>query len=81
MRLTVATANLNARIRSRGLSSREMWTQPDQFSNQQIPLHDQSIIVKQNEHRIANNTHGEKAKAPISTSATQEVPDVHLPTE
>ena len=28
-----------------GSGAREMWTQPDQFSNQQIPLHDQSIIV------------------------------------
>ena len=64
--LAVATANLNARIRSHGLSSREMWTQRDQFSNQQIPLQDQSIIVKQNEQRIANHTHSEKAKAPIA---------------
>ena len=64
--LAVATANLNARIRSRGLSSREMWTQRDQFSNHQIPLHDQNIIVQQNEQRIANHTHSEKAKAPIS---------------
>ena len=29
--LAIATANLNARIRSRSLSSREMWTQRDQF--------------------------------------------------
>ena len=36
------------------------------IQNQQIPLHDQSIIVKQNEHRIANHTHSEKAKAPIA---------------
>ena len=65
--LAVATANLNARIRSRGLSSREMWTQRDQFSNHQIPLHDQSIIVKQHEQRVTNHTHSEKAKAPISS--------------
>ena len=64
--LAVVTANLNTRIRSRGLSSREMWTQRDQFSNHQIPLHDQDIIVQQNEQRIANHTHSEKAKAPIS---------------
>ena len=64
--LAVATANLIARIRSRGLSSREMWIQRDQFSRHQIPLHDQSIIVQQNEQRIANHTHSEKAKAPIS---------------
>ena len=81
MKLALATANLNARIRSRSPSSREMWTQPDQFSNQQIPLHDQKIIVKRNEHRMADHTHGEKAKAPISTPATQEIPDVNLPTE
>ena len=65
--LAVATANLNARIRSRGLSSREMWTQRDQFSNHQVPLHDQSIIVKQHEQRVTNHTHSEKAKAPISS--------------
>ena len=65
--LAVATANLNARIRSRGLSSREMWTQRDQFSNHQIPLHDHSIIVKQHEQRVTNHTHSEKAKAPISS--------------
>ena len=64
--LAVATANLNARIRSRGLSSREMWTQRDQFSNHHIPLHDQNIIVQQNEQSITNHTHSEKAKAPIS---------------
>ena len=64
--LAGATANLNAHIHARGLSSREMWTQRDQFSNHQIPLHDQNIIVQQNEQRIANHTHSEKAKATIS---------------
>ena len=64
--LSVATATLNSRIRSRGLSAREMWTQRDQFSNQQIPLHDQSLIVQQHEQRIANHHHSEKAKAPIA---------------
>ena len=64
--LSVATATLNSRIRSRGFSAREMWTQRDQFSNQQIPLHDQSLIVQQHEQRIANHHHSEKAKAPIA---------------
>ena len=31
--LSIATARLNTRIRNRGLSSREMWTKRDQFSN------------------------------------------------
>ena len=38
--LAVATSALNARIRPRGLSSREVWTQRDQFSNKQLPLAD-----------------------------------------
>ena len=36
--LATATAPLNSRIRSCGLSAREIWTQRDQFSNKQIPL-------------------------------------------
>ena len=40
--------------------------QRDQFSNQQISLHDKSIFFKQNEHRIANHTHSKMAKAPIA---------------
>ncbi|KAL9978907.1 hypothetical protein ACROYT_G016491 [Oculina patagonica] len=70
--LSVATATLNARIRSRGLSAREMWTQRDQFSNQQIPLHDQNLIVQQHEQRIANHHHSEKAKAPIAKNRPAE---------
>ena len=42
--LAVATAALNSHIRSRGLSSREMWTQRDQFSNAQIPLGDDALV-------------------------------------
>ena len=53
--LAIATANLNARIRSRGLSAREMWSQRDQFSNQQIPLLDQELILKQNQQRLSNH--------------------------
>ena len=65
--LTLAVnLNLNARTRSHGLSSREMCTQRDQFSNHQIPLHDQSVIVKQHKQRVTNHTHSKKAKAPIS---------------
>ena len=42
--LAIATARLNSRIRSRGLSARETVTQRDQFSNSQIPLNDQDLI-------------------------------------
>ena len=63
--LAIATANLNACNCSHGLSTREMWTQRDQF-NQQIPLQDQDIILRQNEERMANHPHSEKSKAPVA---------------
>ena len=36
--LSVATANLNTRVRNKGFSARELWTQRDQFTNEQLPL-------------------------------------------
>ena len=66
--LAVATATLNARLRSRGLSAREMWTQRDQFSNRQIPLQDLDIILRQHAQRLTNHPHSEKSKAPVAKS-------------
>ena len=63
--LAVATSALNSRIRSRGLSSREMWTQRDQFPNQQLPLADDHLIVLQHKQRLSNHPHSERAKAPL----------------
>ncbi|KAJ8383044.1 hypothetical protein SKAU_G00038220 [Synaphobranchus kaupii] len=62
--LAVATAALNSRIRSRGLSSREMWTQRDQFSNVQVPLGDGDLVATQHRQRLANHPHSEHSKAP-----------------
>jgi len=45
--LAVATANLNTRIRNRGLSAREMWPQRDQFTNAQIPFSDLQVVRQQ----------------------------------
>ena len=42
--LSVATANPISRIRSRGLSTREMLHQRDQFTNQQVPFSDIQMI-------------------------------------
>ena len=63
--LAVATSTLNSRIRSRGLSSREMWTQRDQFSNKQLPLADDHLIALQHEQRLSNHPHSECSKAPV----------------
>ena len=46
--LAIATARLNSRLRSQDLSSRELWTQRNRFSNEQIPINDfQLILAKQ----------------------------------
>ena len=63
--LAVATSALNSRIRSRGLSSHEMCTQRDQFSNQQLPLADDHLIAYQHEQLLSNHPHSERAKAPL----------------
>jgi hypothetical protein len=62
--LSMATAQLNTKIRSRGLSSREMWTQRDQFSNQQLPVSDRDLILDQHHQRSLNHTSSEISKAP-----------------
>ncbi|CAG2247128.1 unnamed protein product [Mytilus edulis] len=41
-----------------------MWTQRDQFSNNQIPLTDQSLIQRQHELRKSNHSYSEISKAP-----------------
>lgn len=62
--LSLITARFNTRIRSRGLSSREMWTQGDQFSNNQLPVADHELILSQQELRQKNHIHSERAKCP-----------------
>ena len=64
--LSVATATLNSRIRSRGLSAREMWTQRDQFSNIQIPLSYYDLISQQQSPRKANHPSSENSKDPLA---------------
>ena len=50
--LAVVIAGLNSRIRNQGLSSREIWTQRDQFSHDQLPLlSDEQYITQQYKNR------------------------------
>jgi hypothetical protein len=77
--LAVAVARMNSRIRSRGLSSREMLTQRDQFTNEQLPVCDRQLIAEQHKKRLQNHPHSEKAKAPLAkshASASIEVGDL-----
>ena len=68
--LAVATARLNTRIRSRGLSAREIWTHRDQFTNKQIPVADQTLILQQHAGRLENHPYSERSKAPIGSIPT-----------
>ena len=68
--LAKAIARLNARIRSSGLSAREMLFQRDQFSNVQIPVADLDIIRKQHERRLENHLASEKSKCPTQRRQT-----------
>lgn len=74
MSLAIANAAVNSRIRSRGLSSREMWFQRDQFSNKQVPFSDMQLMESQHSLRTANHPHSARSKAPLASSA----PDAKL---
>ena len=60
--LSIATAHLNSRIRNQGLSSRELWTQRDQFTLKQLPIDDRRVIQTQHENRLSNHQHSMKSK-------------------
>ena len=68
MVLSVVTARLNSRIRARGLSAQEMYTQQDQFTNNQLPVSDQRLIRDQYHQRSVNHPYSARAKAPKEKS-------------
>lgn len=74
--LAIATACLNTRLQSRGLSAREMWTQRDQFTCAQLPLADEELIRLQHNIRQRNHAHSEKSKAPHGKTVVPSVIEV-----
>ncbi|XP_063966698.1 uncharacterized protein LOC135156869 [Lytechinus pictus] len=70
--LALATARLNSRIRGVGLSARELWTQRDQFTSEQIPLRDMDVITNQHEKRLSNHGPSMESKAPKRLSSMGE---------
>ncbi len=77
--LAIATARLNSRIRSGGLSSRELLFQRDQFTNTQLPLDDQKVIIDQSNRRHHNHQYSETSKGhnhPRAPAADIHVGDV-----
>ena len=53
--LAVVIAALNSRVRNQGLSSREIWTQRDQFNHDQLPLSDEQYIDQQYKNRLRDH--------------------------
>ena len=72
--LAVATARLKARLRNQGLYSRELWTQRNQFSNEQIPLSDLQHIMEKHRDRQTNHPFSEQAKGGRSPSPSTPPP-------
>ena len=70
--LAIATAQLNSRIRTNGMSSREMWLNRDQFTNDQLPLHDKMIIASQHDRRTSNHGPSELSEAHGRPRATDQ---------
>ena len=61
--LALATANANSRIRRDGLSAREVWTQRDQLTGEQLPIVDRQLILSQNYSCQQNHAPSAKSKA------------------
>ena len=68
--LTTATSFLNSRIRHNGLSAKEVWTQRDQVTGDQLPICDRELILNQHAQRIANHGPSSKCKAHGKTGTT-----------
>lgn len=62
--LAIATARLNSRLRFSGLSSRELWTQRNQFTHEQLPLSDSQFILAKHDLRSSNHPFSEMSKNP-----------------
>ena len=58
-----ATVSLNSRLRTDGLSAREILLQRDQFTNSQMPLNNRSIIAAKHNRSLYNHRYSERSKA------------------
>ena len=60
--LAICVARMNCRIRNQGLSSRELWTQRSQYTNEQLPISDKCVLQTQYEIRQQNHQFSEISK-------------------
>ena len=61
--LALATSQLNARIRNRGISAWEILFQRDQYTGDQLDISDLSLAESQVTHRLNNQRHSAKPKS------------------
>ena len=61
--LALATSHMNMRIRSNGLSAKEMWTQRDQITGEQLPIDDRQHILDQHLARLKNHSASSQSKS------------------
>jgi hypothetical protein len=71
LRHTFANAPKLLSSNKSGMSSREMITQHDQFTNIQIPVCDRQLIIEQHQARVQNHPYSAKAKAPFQKPASR----------
>ena len=60
--LAITISRLNSRLRRDGVSAHELWTQRNQFTQEQLPLEDREIILNQHQTRQRNHPYSEKSK-------------------
>ena len=60
--LAITIARLNARMRRAGVSAHELWTQRNQFTQEQISLEDRDVIINQHQARQRNHPYSERSK-------------------
>jgi len=70
--------HLNCRLRRQGISSRELWTQRDQFTHNQIPISDRDAILCQNFARNKNYSYSEKSKCSSYQTQNCETIEIHV---
>ena len=77
--LALATTRLNSRLRLPGLLAREMWTQRNQYTHEQLPLCDYQLILDKRAHCSTNHAFSEKSKNPrglVPTAPPLQVGDI-----
>jgi hypothetical protein len=69
LKLSIAVARLNSRIRFTGLSARELWTQRSQYTNEQIPVSD--LYTINSKQALRENNHSSSALSKWKSNETQ----------